>query len=83
MKKAIVYLAAVTVLMPILKGQEVNIATVDMTRLYTEYYKTKEANDKIQDSIEQARIEAEELVQEGQDLVEEYNEILELSLIHI
>ncbi len=77
MKKAIVYLAAVTVLMPILKGQEVNIATVDMTRLYTEYYKTKEANDKIQDSIEQARIEAEELVQEGQDLVEEYNEILE------
>ncbi|AWT60998.1 MAG: hypothetical protein DF168_02223 [Candidatus Moanabacter tarae] len=77
MKRSIVYLAAVTVLMPFLQGQEVNIATVDMTRLYTEYYKTKEANDKIQDSIEQARIDAEELVQDGQDLVEEYNEILE------
>ena len=77
MKRAIVYLATVAVLTFSLQGQEIKISTVDMTRLYTEYYKTKEANDKIQESIEQARIDAEELVQEGQDLVEEYNEILE------
>ncbi len=77
MKRAIVYLTAVTILTFGLQGQGIKITTVDMTRLYADYYKTKEANDKIQESMDQARVDAEELVKEGQDLVEEYKEILE------
>ena len=62
-----------------LPAQEIAIATVDMTRLYNEYYKTKEANSKLQDSVEKAKVEAEDLVKQGQELVDEYKEVLERS----
>ncbi len=62
-----------------LPAQEIALATVDMTRLYNEYYKTKEANNKLQESVEKAKVEAEDLVKQGQDLVDEYKEVLERS----
>ena len=62
-----------------LPAQEIAIATVDMTRLYNEYYKTNEANSKLQDSVEKAKVEAEDLVKQGQELVDEYKEVLERS----
>jgi outer membrane protein len=62
-----------------LPAQEIAIATVDMTRLYNEYYKTSEANSKLQGSVEKAKVEAEDLVKQGQELVDEYKEVLERS----
>ena len=61
------------------QAQEISIATVNMTRLYNEYHKTKEANAKLQESVEKAKLEAEELVKQGQELVEEYKEVMERS----
>lgn len=58
-------------------AQSVSIATVNMERLYRDYYKTREAEEKIQSSVEKAQEQSNELIQEGQDLVAEYRAILE------
>lgn len=57
--------------------QEISIATVNVTRLYADYYKAKEANAKLEESVEKAKQEAEVLVKQGQELVEEYQEVVE------
>ena len=58
-------------------AQEVKIITVDMAKLYNGYYKTKEANEKLKDSIDQAQSQAEELLEEGRVLAEEFNNLRE------
>ena len=59
-------------------GAEVKIITVDLTKLYNEYYKTKEASEKIQNSIDKAKEQQEELVATGQTLVEDFKDIMEM-----
>ena len=59
-------------------GAEVKIITVDLTELYNQYYKTKEATDKIQNSLEKAKGQQEELVAAGQTLVEDFKDIMEM-----
>ena len=51
-------------------AQEIKIITVDMGTLYSGYYKTKEANEKLKGSIDQAQTQAEELLGEGRSLAE-------------
>ncbi len=58
-------------------AQELKVITVDMGALYTGYYKTKEANEKLKDSIDQAQAQAEELLEEGRSLAEEFNNLRE------
>ncbi len=58
-------------------AQELKIITVDMGTLYSGYYKTKEANEKLKDSIDQAQSQAEELLGEGRSLAEEFNNLRE------
>ena len=58
-------------------AQELKIITVDMGTLYSGYYKTKEANAKLKDSIDQAQTQAEELLEEGRSLAEEFNNLRE------
>ena len=40
-------------------AQEIKIITVDMGTLYSGYYKTQEANEKLKGSIDQAQTQAE------------------------
>lgn len=58
-------------------SEELKVVTVDMAKLYNNYYKTKEANEKLKDSIAQAQGQAEELVEEGKVLAEEFNNLRE------
>ena len=62
-----------------LQGQNLNIVTVDMTRLYNEYYKTLEANERIKGSFEKAQEQVEGMVNEGQTLLEDYKSIIEMT----
>ena len=62
-----------------LQGQDLNIVTVDMNRLYNEYYKTIEANERIKGSFEKAQEQVEEMVNEGQTLLEDYKSIIEMT----
>ena len=57
---------------------EMKIITVDLSKLYSEYYKTKEASEKIQNSIEKAKVQQEDLVAVGQTLVEDFKDIMEM-----
>ncbi len=62
-----------------LQGQDLNIVTVDMDRLYKEYYKTLEANERIKGSFEKAQKQIEEMVNEGQIMLEDYKSIIEMT----
>lgn len=58
-------------------AQELKIVTVDMGKLYSGYYKTQEANEKLKGSIDQAQSQAEELLEEGRLLADEFNNLRE------
>lgn len=56
---------------------EVRVATVDMGRVFQGYYKTGQAEKRIQNAVEQAQAQAEKMQTEGNKLVEEYRALLE------
>ena len=77
MNKLIVTLILSSMFAVVSFAQELKIITVDMGTLYSGYYKTKEANEKLKDSIDQAQSQAEELLGEGRSLAEEFNNLRE------
>ncbi len=79
MKKILLTFLTTGLLTMGLQGQSLNIVTVDMTRLYNEYYKTLEANEKIKGILEKAQVQVEEMVKEGQTLLEDYKSISEMT----
>jgi len=58
-----------------LQGQNINVATVDINHIYNEYYKTKEAQQKLETSFENAQKELDRLRIEGETLVQRLNQI--------
>ena len=79
MKKILLTTFTIGILTAVLQGEALNIVTVDMTRLYNEYHKTLEANEKIKGSLEKAQEQVEEMVKEGQTLLEDYKSIFEMT----
>ena len=77
MKSLITSITAVALLSLSSYADDITVATVDMTKLYNGYFKTKVANEKIQSSLETAKEQREELLKQGQALVDEYKEITE------
>lgn len=74
MKKSIIILSLFLVSTLFLQGQSIKIATVDIDRIYNEYYKTQEAQKKLETSLENAQKEIDRLRKEGEVLVEELNQ---------
>jgi len=73
---------AMAVGLGVLAGQaqaEVTVMTVNLADAYDGYYKTKEANKKLRDAQEKAQEQIEALNQEGNQLVESYQEMVEQS----
>ncbi len=56
---------------------DLRVITVDMTYLYENYHSTIEAQERFRSSIERAQRETERLMEEGNAMVEEYQEIIE------
>ncbi len=79
MKKIFLFSLAFGIFTAGLQAQNLKIVTVDMTRLYNEYYKTLEANEKIKGSLGKAQETVEEMVKEGQTLLEDYKSIFEMT----
>lgn len=78
MKKAIFTFALATVFALGLTAQSnLKILTVDVSFVFENYYKTQEANERLQAAFEQARTQLEELQAEGEALVEELRTIQE------
>lgn len=78
MKKIIISILAVSCMALGLQAQNLKIVTVDMAKLYGEYYKTKEANEKLQGSLEKAQEQLKGMAEEGQSMVDELNGTLEM-----
>ena len=57
----------------------ISVITVSLADAYDGYYKTKEATDKLRDAQEKAQEQIEALNQEGNVLVESYQEMVEQS----
>jgi len=54
-----------------------DFVVVDMTRLFSEYYKVKDAQDKFQSSVQTSKEEIEAMMTEGRDLTEQYASLQE------
>lgn len=55
------------------------VVTVDMARLYDNYYKTEEVNAKLREAEQRAQEQIDQLNAQGNALVEEYKEMIEQS----
>lgn len=55
------------------------IVTVDMGKIYDNHFKTEEQNVKLRDAEQQAQTQLEQMVKEGNQLVEQYKEAAEQS----
>ena len=55
------------------------IVTVDMGKIYDNHFKTEEQNAKLRDAEQQAQTQLEQMVKEGNQLVEQYKEATEQS----
>lgn len=78
MKKVITLILAASILAVAgLNAQTIKVATVDMRKLYEDYWKTSEALNKIKKSFDSAKEEQTNLMEQGQGLVEEYKALAE------
>jgi outer membrane protein len=74
MKKSVIILSLFLFSTLGLQGQSIKIATVDIDRIYNEYYKKQEADKKLETSLENAQKEINRLRKEGEVLVETLNQ---------
>jgi len=74
MKKSIIILSLFLFSTLGLQGKSIKIATVDIDRIYNEYYKAQEAQKKLETSLENAQKEVDRLRKEGEVLVEALNQ---------
>lgn len=71
MKKSILTLLALAGLALTLQA-DIKIVTVDMARVFNEYYRVQQAQTSFQQSVEEANADIQEMIEGGQALAEEF-----------
>ena len=75
MKKIFTFLLAIT-LSTIFASASTKILTINMQKVFNEYYKVVEAQKKFQDSVKNANDEVELMVEEGQQIASKLQEMV-------
>ena len=79
MKKTFLITFLIVAFVSGIQAQSIKIATVDIDRLHRSYYKTREADAKLQKALETATQKAQKIQEDGKTLLDEYREIEERS----
>ena len=73
--KILILLVAFCTAAVTLQAQKVKIVTVDISQLYNEYYKTQEAKDKFEVSVQNAQVQIDKMREEGKTLIDELDKL--------